>query len=630
MQWAIVAKVQYLIAVNVQWPTEGSIYASMADTHELMKGPASRRILRADLSERTVRSERVPDRWLREYVGGKGLGVRYLYDELSAGVDPLGPDNLLMFMLGPLSGLLPGEQRYAAVTKSPLTGTFLDSYSGGSFPGRLAGALDDHLGVIVGGRAEEPVRLVVEDGDGRIEPATEWGDDTGETCARFPDASVACIGPAGENGVAYSTIASDGGDHHAGRGGAGAVMGAKRLKALVARGEAPDALEGLRARYAERFADDDAGRWLSASGTMETVDFANATGVLATRGWQDSKFEGTDDIGIRSVRAAAVERERDDEDLPGGFRIETDDGESVPRGATPMSLGAGLGIDEFDAVVELGDTCDRLGIDVISAGSAVAWAIRTLKEGHLDADAADGLDFGDPDGAKALLERIADRSTPVGDTLAEGVETAASRFGGTDLIPTVKRMALPAYDPRDAPSMALAYATSDRGACHRRARPVEREAFAAAPWTPTDAAHEVIEAQNTRSVLWSLVADDFVGEVLWEDLGAEWLGAVGLEYTPDELRAAGERIWNLTRLFNAREGFSRAEDALPELFHETNEEADTQLDATLFEETLDAYYSLRGWDGQGYPTRTTLERLALLDVVDAQTPVGSDDSPSDS
>jgi len=592
-----------------------------------MTDPPAVRILRADLTDGVVRSERVPDRWLRSYVGGKGLGARYLYEELSPGTDPLGPGNVLLFMLGPLSGLLPGEQRYAAVTKSPLTGAFLDSYSGGSFPGRLAGALEDHLGVFVTGRADDPVRLVVEEGDGRIEPAAEWGEDTVETCAAFPDAAVACIGPAGERRVEYATVASDGGEHHAGRGGAGAVMGAKRLKAVVARGDPPEGLDRLRRVYEDRFADDDTGRWLSSSGTLESVDFANETGVLATRGWQESQFDGADDIGIESARAATSGREHAEDAVPGGFRVRTDDGESVPRGATPMSLGAGLGIDEFDAVVELGETCDRLGMDVISAGSAVAWAIRADESGLLDRDAApaSGLDFGDPDGARALLEAIAWRSTPLGDALADGVDAAASTFGGADLIPTVKRMALPAYDPREAPSMALAYATSDRGACHRRARPVEREAFAAQPWGPADAARAVIEAQDARSVLWSLVSDDFVGEVLWEDMGAEWLSAVGLEYTPDELRLTGERIWNLTRLFNVREGFSRADDDLPSMFREAE---DVQLDSDLFGAMRDAYYEERGWDATGRPTRETLARLDLLEAVDDDTPVGVADSPA--
>jgi aldehyde:ferredoxin oxidoreductase len=572
-----------------------------------MPRAAPDRLLRVDLSAETVRSEPVPASWRRRYVGGKGLGARYLYEELEPGVDPLGPENALLFMLGPLSGRLPGEQRYAAVTKSPLTGTFLDSYAGGRFPERLAGALGTHLGLLVTGRADRPVRLVVADGDAAIEPTDAWGADAVETDDAM-EGVVACIGPAGEQQVAYATIASDRAEHHAGRGGAGAVLGAKRLKAVVARGEppAPSArIERLRERDAAAFRETDTGRWQAASGTVETVDFADATGVLAARGWQERGFDGADDIGIEAVRGAANGRENDGP-IPGGFRVETDEGESVPRGATAMTLGAGLGLDEFDAVAELGERCNRLGVDLISAGNAVAWVIRAADDGLVERD----LDFGDPAGARELLGEIARRESTLGDALADGVEAAATRLGGERLIPTVKEMSLPAYDPRGAASMALAYATSDRGACHRRARPVEREAFDG-PWAPDVVADAVIEAQDARSLRWSLVADDFVGEAL--DVG-EWLDAVGHPY--GDLARTGERVWTLTRLFNVREGFDRADDSLPGALG-----LEGALSPDRFERTLDAYYAARGWSADGIPTRSTLDRLDLLEAVDADTPM---------
>jgi len=579
---------------------------------------AASHLLRVDLSTEQVQSERIPPRWRRKYVGGKGLGARYLYEELAAGTDPLGSDNVLCFMLGPLTGALPGEQRYAAVTKSPLTGTFLDSYSGGEFPAALAGSLGDNVGVLVTGQADRPVRIDVSGGDATIEPAEEWGEDAVTTCQAFPSAKVACIGPAGENQVACATIASDDADHHAGRGGAGAVMGAKRLKAVVARDdppEPPESLGQLRERDEAAFRSGDTGRWLAASGTVETVDFADETGVLAARGWQERGFDGADDIGIEAVREAATGRERDGRD-PGDFRVDTAEGESVPRGATAMTLGAGLGIDSFDAVAELGERCNGLGIDLIDSGNAVAWAIRAAEEGILDRD----VTFGDPEGARTLLEEIATRSTPLGDALAEGVEVAAARFGGADLIPTVKDMALPSYDPRGAASMALAYATSDRGACHRRARPVEREAFDD-EWGPATVAARVIEAQDVRSIRWSLVADDFAGEGI-ADHGAAWLDAVG--YPHGDLLRTGERIWNLVRLFNVREGFDRDDDALPAALNEG------ALSDGHFEAMLDAYYAARGWGADGRPARETLARLELLTVVDdasqiADEPIAADD-----
>jgi aldehyde:ferredoxin oxidoreductase len=578
------------------------------------------RLLRVDLTAGTVEREQIPERWCRQYVGGKGLGARYLYEELDPGTDPLSADNVVLFALGPVTGLTPGDATYAVVTKSPLTGTFLDSYAGGEFPARLAGALDDCLLVLVEGESDDPVALHVEDGSAHLDPADEvWGRDVRETDAALRGESetraVATIGPAGERRVRYATVASDGGDHQAGRGGAGAVLGSKRLKAVVADGPRPTGLDALRSEYERRHADTASGRWFRAGETMETVDFAAETDVLPTHGWSDDAGDGTDDpaadLGIEAVRAAAVARERDEDAVPGGFRVATEEGEYVPRGATPISLGSNLALDDFDAVAALGGRCDRLGVDVISAGNAVAWAIRT---GEADAE------FGDADAARRLLDEIATRSTPLGDDLAEGVESAAARRGGEEAVPTVKAMSLSSYDPRRSPAMALAYATSDRGACHRRARPVVEEVFAVEDWSPDRRADAVAAEQDLRSALWSLVVDDLAAEAFEADLGAEWLRAVGFDADDTALRRVGERVWTLTRLFNLREGFGREDDALPPAVARETDGAG--VDPAAFETALDAYYARRGWDAEGVPTRATLRRLGLSDCVDEATPVG--------
>ena len=607
------------------------------------------RVLRVDLSTGETARERVPREWRRDYVGGKGLGARYLYEELSPGTDPTGPANLLAFLVGPLAGYLPGETRYAAVTKSPLTGGFLDSYAGGAFADRLAGSLDDCLGLLVTGAAERPVRIEIEAGRARVEPTDAWGADAAETAERFPDAGVACVGPAGEREAAYATIASDGGAHHAGRGGAGAVMGAKRLKAVVARDPAPavpDDLAALRDRDAAAYGDEPTGEWQAAGETVETVDYADEVGILATEGWTRTGFDGADDIGVEAALERATGRERADDAsqdenpaVPGGFRIDTSDGEVVPRGAAPITLGAGLGIDDFDRVVDLCGVCDRLGLDVIGAGNAVAWAIRAGETGVVDCP----VSFGDAAGAERLLKAIAAREASPGldvdpdlpDALADGVDAAVARFGGAELVPTVKSMALPGFDPRAAVGVALAYATSDRGACHRRARPQDTEPLARPDRSPADRVRDVVGEQNARSVLWSLVVDDFVGEAVWADLGAEWLAAVdhpavadvGREADPDAptdpvaaLATTGERIWTLTRLFNAREGFDRADDALPEPLRRSAADGTPGVDADAFDRLLDSYYAARGWGENGLPTPRTLDRLGLAAVVDAATP----------
>jgi|GEM_PF-66532 aldehyde:ferredoxin oxidoreductase len=634
-------------------------------------------VLRVDLSTGETVRERVPHDWRRDYIGGKGLGTRYLYEELSPGTNPTGPENLLAFLIGPLAGFLPGETRYAAVTKSPLTGAFLDSYAGGAFADRLAGSLDDCLGLLVTGAADQPVRVEVEGGRARIETSDAWGADAAETADRFPDAGVACVGPAGEREAVYATIASDGGDHHAGRGGAGAVMGAKRLKAVVARDPppaVPDDLAALRDRDAVAYGRDATGEWQAAGETIETVDYANEVGVLAAEGWTEIGFAGTDDIGVEAALDRATGREavgdrRSADDckgvgenatVPGGFRIDTPDGEVVPRGAAPITLGAGLGIDDFDRVVELCGICDRLGLDVIGAGNAVAWAIRAGEAGVIDCP----IEFGDPDGAGRLLEAIAAREPPADldadpglpDVLADGIDAAAARFGGRGLVPTVKSMALPGFDPRAAVGVALAYATSDRGACHRRARPQDTEPAARPDRTSADQVRDVVGEQNARSVLWSLLVDDFVGETVGTDLGAEWLSTIdhpavadagrnstdhgdaarrsdpGTPTDPDTstdsvatLATTGERIWVLTRLFNAREGFDRTGDRLPDPLRSVADDGTPGVDSDVFDRLLDRYYALRGWGDHGLPTQETVERLGLAAVVDGATPL--DDGP---
>ncbi|NIB99129.1 aldehyde ferredoxin oxidoreductase C-terminal domain-containing protein [Halobacterium sp. R2-5] len=570
-------------------------------------------VLRVRLGDGAVSREEIRREWRERYVGGKGLAARYLLADTDAGVDPLGPGNVLAFAVGPLTGRAPGEPRFAVVTKSPLTDAFLDSYAGGDFAARLAGSLDDCLLVLIEGERDEPGVLVVEDGTAHIEDAPELaGMDAAETAAEYPDSAVACVGPAGEHGVRFATVATDGGDHHAGRGGAGAVMGAKGLKAVVARGDPPETPPEL-ADAAEEFADAEVGRWQAASETLESVDFADEVGALPTRGWQSGTFDGADDVGIEAVREASVGRERPDEAVPGGFRVPDGDGETVPRGAASISLGAGLGIGDFDAVAELGGLCDRLGVDVISAGSAVAFAARASERGDLDRN----VDFGDPEGARRLIREVATRETDLGDALADGVVAAADRLGFEQLIPAVKAMELPTYDPRAAPAMALAYATSDRGACHRRARPIEDAAVAAESWSDADRVRAVVDEQNSRSARWCLVADDFAGEAAPER-GARWLRAAGVDATAESLAVLGERVWNLTRLFNVREGHDRRADALPEAMTVPLPDGPAEgaaVDRERFEGMLDAYYDARGWNGDGIPTEETLQRLDLTEAT---------------
>ncbi len=580
-----------------------------------------KRILRINLSEQTINSERIPQEWRQQFIGGKGIGARYLYAEAGPNIDPFDPELPFLIMLGPLSGLLPGETRYAAITKSPLTGGFLDSYSGGTFPDRLAGSLQSYMGLIVTGQTDRLHALILTEDTARLEPVPELaGANVRETCQAF-DGGVAAIGPAGEQQVAYATIGSDGGEHQAGRGGAGAVMGAKGLKAVVAQDPPLEEIPAIVNQYADAYQDSDVGSWRAASGTVETINVADATGTLQTHGWRESTFAGTDKIGIEAVEEAAAGREGDDT-FPGSYRVPTAEGDLVPRGATTMALGAGLGIDEFNAVATLGDTCDQLGIDVISAGNAAAWAVLAADEGLIDRD----LSFGDTEALQQLIEAIATREDTLCDVLAEGVTTAAKRYGGDAFVPTVKAMDAPPYDPRNATAMALAYATSDRGACHRRSMPIEEEPFDTEEWSPARQAKVVAAEQTRMSTYWCLIADSFFGAAVLDDYGAELLSAVGLEYTPAELQNVGERVWTVTRLFNLREGFDWTDDRLPPTFttppEDDNSTAETRVSPEQFKRTRQAYYAIREWDRRGRPTQALLERLGITAVPDGQTPLG--------
>ncbi|MFB6113026.1 MAG: aldehyde ferredoxin oxidoreductase family protein [Halodesulfurarchaeum sp.] len=572
-------------------------------------------VLVVDLAEQSVEREAIPENWLDQYVGGKGLGARYLFRELGPGIDPLGPENVLIFMAGPLTGLTPREPRVSVVTKSPLTDRFLDSYTGGDFAARFAGSLGDAMGLLVREQASSPVSLVLEDGTVSFQDAKEyWGEPVDAMPSHFPDAGVATIGPAGERHVVYATIAADGGDHHAGRGGPGAVLGSKSVKAVAARNQAPSGLDDLRSKYEAAFHSSDRGGWTQASETAESVDFANEVGALATRGWQDSRFEGIEDIGIEAVLDSASDREMVSSSTPGGYRVTVDGADVSARGAMQMTFGAGLGIDDIEDVMRLGGLCDRLGLDVIGVGNAVAWAIRAGETGAIDFDGS----FGDCRAAEAVIDAIANRSTELGSVLADGIDVAASFYDVGPLIPTVNGMSLPAYDPRAVPSMMLAYTTSDRGACHRRARPIETAVFDQSGWDPETQVSAVIESQDRTAVLWSLVVDDFLGVVFEDDYGAEWLDAVGYELGATDLEQVGERIWNLTRLFNVREGAGRSSDMLPEFFTDTEGdggESTLEYDSTTHEDLLDRYYSRRGWDENGVPTRETVNRLGIADLV---------------
>lgn len=610
----------------------------MTATSATTAPPQLRSLLRVDLTRGTVETETVPDSLRERFISGKGLGAALLMEETEPGVDPLSPDNQLYFMFGPLTGYAPGTSRYAAVTKSPLTGAFVDSYAGGHFPAMTRYALPEYLGIVFEGRADEPVYLEIdEDGSAHLEDASDlWGRTTEETARRFEGerTKTAAIGPAGENQVRFATISSDEGTHHAGRGGVGAVMGSKNLKAVVSHGGDPietDDLRSLKGEHTQRLGSSDDVSWARNGGTQLVPDWTQQIGALPSHNWTKGTIEDIDDLNIDAFEPGHVGIDScsgcpvacghvvdfSGTELEGAFPdAHVDWG---PEYESIGMLGANTDVTDVTGVTELAYTADTLGMDTISLGNVLSWAMEASQRGLIEYD----VEFGDAAAAKELVEMIASREG-IGDALADGAKRAAEELAdGADVAREaaveVKGMELPAYDPRASFSMGLAYATSDRGACHQRAWPIGTDALGGErdPFGTEGHAEAVVDEQDELALVYSMVACDFT-EYSYE-YAAEWLDALGYDVTESGLEVVGERAWNMTRLFNVREGFDRTDDRIPERVTEPIEDAGpatgNALDRGTFETMLEEYYELRGWNEDGIPTEKTLDRLEIDDLA---------------
>jgi aldehyde:ferredoxin oxidoreductase len=601
---------------------------------------ALKHLLRVDLSAGTVETEEVPEEYRNRFISGKGLGAALLLDELEPETDPLSPENKLMFMFGPLTGFAPGTSRYAVVTKSPLTGGFVDSYSGGHFPSKFRFAMPSYLGVVFEGQADDPVYLRIDDGEISLEDATDlWGMDTEETAAQFADkhTKTAAIGPAGENLVRFATISSDEATHHAGRGGVGAVMGSKNLKAVVATGtnppDAPD-LQELRIDHTQRLGTSEDTAWARNGGTQLIVDWTQEVGALPTHNWTQGQIENVDDLNIDTMSEGHVGTDScyscpiacghvvdfSESDREGAFEDASVDW--GPEYETIGMMGSNTDITDVTGVTELARRADTLGMDSISLGNVISFTMELVEKDLVDYD----LEWGDARKAAELIEDIARRDSDVADALAEGTRRAAEILADGDerarrAAIQVKGMELPAYEPRASKGMALAYATSDRGGCHQRAWPIGSDALGGDrdPHGIEGHAEVVVDEQDENALTFSMVTCGFTGYNY--EYSAEWLNELGYDVTVDELQTVGERAWNMARLFNLREGLGREDDEMPERFTEplrSGGPADgNRITEAEFETMLEEYYELRGWTDDGVPTDETLERLDIADFEPA-------------
>jgi len=593
-------------------------------------------ILYIDLTTRNIEERKLDERVARMYIGGKGLGAYYLAKELPPKTDPLGPDNVFILAPGPLTGTIaPSSGRWAVVTKSPLTGIYLDSQVGGFF-----GAYLRHAGydmVIIKGRASEPVYLYIEKGHADILDAGDlWGLGIFKTEKKLKekhgkDVSVGAIGPAGEKMVRYATITFDFG-RQAGRGGAGAVWGSKNLKAIVVKRSKPEIKyadpKGFESAVKEAIKKINSHPFIPIRklyGTPVWVDRVSSAGLLPTRNFQNGSFEYVDNICAVTMRFRIVEKDMACYGCPvpcwkfSKVKEGRYSGTEVigPEYETIALLGSNCGIKSIEAIAYGNMLCDDLGLDTISTGVVIAWAMECYEKGILRKEEVDDLEltFGNEEAWAEMIRKIAYREG-IGDLLAEGVKRAAEKIGrGSEkFAPHVKGMEIPGYDPRGSFGMALAYATSDRGACHQRAWTVKMETYGMVGprFSYENRARIVKEIQDERAVCFSLVLCDFM-PLDPEDFVELLNKATGFDLTIEEYLKVGERIWNLARIFSIREAdISRKDDYLPPRFYEeVLPSTGYSVNREEFERMLDEYYELRGWDKNGIPTREKLKELGL-------------------
>ncbi len=621
-----------------------------------MKG-VSGKVLVVDLGRRDIEQVEVPERTYRLFLGGFGLAAALAWERIPKGADPLGPDNVLVIAPGLLTGTsTPTASKTALAFRSPLTGTFSRSMVGGWLGIELRKAGYD--AIVIGGESEEPLALVIEDGEARLEEVPQlWGLDTRASRRAIEEEfgsgwRTAVIGPAGENLSRIATVEFDG--RQAGRGGGGAVLGAKKLKAILvkARGSVPsadpDRIKELAKKWNEVIRNHPATKADMGYGSGEFLDWMNReSGTFPSRNWQWGYFKSA----YERAGGGKIELDpyywvpkysRRNVACPGCtkpcgklFVIEEGDyaGTEIdgPEYETLYSLGSAPEIASVEAVAKANELCDLLGMDTISAGLTVAWAMEAAERGLLGPDDLDGIDlrFGDEKALLAVLERMGRRQGKVGKLLADGSKAASERLGkGGEFAIHIKGMELPAYDIRGAKGVALAFAVSFRGGDHLTAGNYGTE-FGGSWWkfervdkrSSRNKGFEVKLHEDLMAVYDALGICKFSRHMFFLEGLPELVEAqTGLSLTSAELLTVGERIYNLARAFNVREGFTREHDRLPQrVMEEPIPEGPAAGERVSFEELqamLDDYYEARGWDASGVPLKAKLVSLDLTEIAD--------------
>ena len=600
-------------------------------------------ILRVNLTDGKITREPTPPQLAHDFIGGRGFGIYFLFKEVPKGVDPLGPHNKLIISTGPLSGMLaPGGGKCDWTTKSPLTGGYADASMGGHFTAEMKYAGLDTI--ILEGSSTNPVYLFIDDNKIQLLDASSlWGrgavDVEKELKHKYGEEyQVAAIGPGGENLVLYACINHDFG-RQAGRGGVGAVMGSKKLKAIVIHGTKSVPVADLDAYRQAGMAlykackDAEGLEEWSRYGTTVVTSWCDEVGALPTRNFSAGSFEQGPNIYGQTMRKEIVITDK------GCFGCPSPCGKysnmkryntqvEGPEYETIGMMGSNLGVGDIQAVAEANRLADDLGIDTISAGGCIGWAMECYEKGLLTKEDTGGLElkFGNIEAVFTLIRKIAYREGRIGELLARGTKLASKELGkGSEKFAIqVKGMEQSAYATHNATAMLLAYMTCDVGAHHNRSWAITYDLQVGRDKVVPEKVARIIWLQNFRPMF------DVMGScrLQWVELGIDrdlyvpLLEAItGVKRTWQDLEAVGNRIWNLTRMYWARENdtFGREWDLPAQRFYtEPPTTGVTAGQITRYEDVqrlLDMYYEQRGWDSNGLPTSQTLESLNLSAFV---------------
>ncbi|MCK5237914.1 MAG: aldehyde ferredoxin oxidoreductase family protein [Candidatus Thorarchaeota archaeon] len=605
-------------------------------THECW----NKKILWVDLTTETISIEHLEETVYTNFIGGKGLGAYLLYKYLSKGVEPLSPENIFILLSGPLQGLpAPSVGRWSIVTKSPLTGIFLDSHCGGPTGRDIKKAGYD--AVCLKGRADSPKILIIDNDIISFEDASEyWGKGVYETTDLLhkkygKDFSVYTIGPGGENQSLIATACCEVA-HQTGRGGGGAVLGSKNLKAVVVRGTNKihahnvDAIREVNKEFNTKWQNLDID--FKKYGSRHLVEIANEVGQYPAFNFKNGYFdefrrldhvEMDEKFGVKGQHSCphcvmhCTHAFKTNDPRDPSLEIE-----SMVEYETLGLLGGNIGISDPEAVLKLNYLCDDLGLDTISAGGVIGFAMEAFERGILSEDEIGfSLPFGDTTGAMRLLSMLATKEG-IGEILSNGVKKSSQEIGkGSESFAVhVKGLEIPAWDPRGRLGQGLLYATGDIGASHLRGWPAK----AVPPDTSVvPIVESLLHGRFEKTIKDCLEVCHFTNRIpLTMDQMVRMVnGATGLDYTQERMTEIGRRIETLTRMFNVREGMTQADDTIPPRLWEPQTHGPREgMRSFMNEEDLQAglqeYYELLGWHADGIPTNETIKHLGLENLCD--------------